>query len=156
TGHGPGGNVASTYAVNQAGLVQDKDYTFKPCGSGTMAATLDSKGADACINSDPYITQYVAANKGFILKDYRTVKDTTELIGGSYQFTGAVTTADFIAKSPDVVQRVVNALVRTNKFVQATASKDITAKLPKRVTGDDVDLYVKTLDAAKGYISADG
>ena len=156
TGQGTGTHVVLTYALNQAGLVQDKDYTFKPCGSGTMAATLDSKGADACINSDPYITQYVAANKGFILKDYRTVKDTTELIGGSYQFTGAVTTADFIAKSPDVVQRVVNALVKTNKYIQATASKDIAAKLPKSVTGDDVDLYVKTLDAAKGYVSADG
>ena len=24
------------------------------------------------------------------------------------------------------------------------------------MTGDDVDLYVKTLDAAKGYVSADG
>src|SRR5207248_11011001 len=90
---GTGTHAVLTCAWNQAGLVQDKDYTSKPCGSGTMAATLDSKGADACINSDPYITQYVAAGKGFILKDYRTVKDTTELIGGSYQFTGAVTTA---------------------------------------------------------------
>jgi NitT/TauT family transport system substrate-binding protein len=156
TGQGTGTHVVLTYALNQAGLVQDKDYTFKPCGSGTMAATLDSKGADACINSDPYITQYVAAGKGFILKDYRTIKDTTELIGGTYQFTGAVTTADFIQKNPDVVQRVVNALVKTNKYVQAAASKDIAAKLPKTVTGEDIDLYIRTLDAAKGYISADG
>ena len=156
TSQGSGTHVVLTYALNQAGLIQDKDYTFKPCGSGTMAATLDSKAVDACINSDPFITQYVAANKGFILKDYRTIQDTTELVGGPYQFTGAVTTAEFIQKSPDVVQRVVNALVKTNRFIQATASKDIAAKLPKTVTGEDLDLYVKTLDAAKGYISADG
>src|SRR5207248_2930086 len=99
TSVGSGTHLLLTFMMNQAGLVQDKDYTFKPCGSGTMAATLDSKGAAACMNSDPFITQYVAAGKGFILKDYRTVKDTTELIGGSYQFTGAVTTADFIQKS---------------------------------------------------------
>ena len=156
TSQGSGTHVVLTYALNQAGLIQDKDYTFKPCGSGTMAATLDSKAVDACINSDPFITQYVAANKGFILKDYRTIKDTTELIGGPYQFTGAVTRADFIQQNPDVVQRVVNALVRANRYVQATASKDIAAKLPKTVTGEDVELYVKTLDAAKGYISPDG
>ena len=156
TSQGSGTHVVLTFAMDQAGLVQDKDYTFKPCGSGTMAATLDSKAVDACINSDPFITQYVAAGKGFILKDYRTVKDTTELVGGVYQFTGAVTTADFIQKSPDVVQRVVNALVRTNKYIQATASKDIAAKLPKTVTGEDLDLYIKTLDAAKGYVSSDG
>jgi len=156
TSQGSGTHVVLTYALNQAGLIQDKDYTFKPCGSGTMAATLDSKAVDACINSDPFITQYVAANKGFILKDYRTIKDTTELIGGPYQFTGAVTRADFIQQNPDVVQRVVNALVRANRYAQSTASKDIAAKLPKTVTGEDVELYVKTLDAAKGYISPDG
>src|SRR5207245_6314483 len=111
---------------------------------------------DACSSPDADITQGLGANKGVIRKDYRTVNDTTELIGGSYQFTGAVTTADFIAKSPDVVQRVVNALVKTNKYIQATPSKDIAAKLPKSVTGDDVDLYVKTLDAGTGSVSADG
>src|SRR5207302_28 len=47
-------------------------------------------------------------------------------------------------------------VVLTYAFNQATASKDIAAKLPKTVTGEDLDLYVKTLDAAKGYISADG
>ena len=156
TSQGSGTHVVLTYALNQAGLIQDKDYTFKPCGSGTMAATLDSKAVDACINSDPFITQYVAANKGFILKDYRTIKDTTELIGGPYQFTGAVTRADFIQQNPDVVQRVVNALVRANRYTQATASKDIAAKLPKTVTGEDIELYIKTLDAAKGYVSPDG
>jgi len=156
TSVGSGTHLILTYALNQAGLIQDKDYTFKPCGSGTMAATLDSKGADACINSDPFITQYVAANKGFILKDYRAEKDTTELLGGPYQFTGAVTTQEFIQKSPDVVQRVVNALVRANRFFHATAPKDVTAKLPESVTGKDLDLYIKTLEAAKGYVSQDG
>jgi NitT/TauT family transport system substrate-binding protein len=156
TSVGSGTHLVLTYAMNQAGLIQDKDYTFKPCGSGTMAATLDSKGADACINSDPFITQYVAANKGFILKDYRNEKDTTELLGGPFQFTGAVTTEAFIKSNPDVVQRVVNALVRANRFFHANAPKDVAAKLPESVTGKDLDLYVKTLEAAKGYISQDG
>jgi NitT/TauT family transport system substrate-binding protein len=156
TSVGSGTHLVLTYAMNQAGLIQDKDYTFKPCGSGTMAATLDSKGADACINSDPFITQYVAANKGFILKDYRAEKDTTELLGGPYQFTGAVTTEAFIKKDPDVVQRVVNALVRANRFFHSNPPKDVAAKLPESVTGKDIDLYVRTLEAAKGYISQDG
>ncbi|MBI3522370.1 MAG: ABC transporter substrate-binding protein [Chloroflexi bacterium] len=156
TSVGSGTHLLLTYVMNQAGLIQDKDYTFKPCGSGTMAATLDSKGADACMNSDPFVTQYVSANKGFLLKDYRTQKDTTELLGGDYQFTGAVTTLDFITKNPDVTQRVVNALVKANLFIAANSSKDIAAKLPKSVTGEDIELYIKTLDAGKGYLSKDG
>jgi NitT/TauT family transport system substrate-binding protein len=156
TSVGSGTHLLLTYVMNQAGLVQDKDYTFKPCGSGTMAATLDAKGADACMNSDPFVTQYTSSGKGFLLKDYRTAKDTTELLGGAYQFTGAVTTQAFIQSNPDVVQRVVNALVRANRFIASTAAKDVAAKLPQSVTGADLDQYVKTLDAGKEYLSPDG
>ena len=156
TSVGSGTHLLLTYVMNQAGLVQDKDYTFKPCGSGTMAATLDAKGADACMNSDPFITQYVSAGKGFLLKDYRTAKDTTELLGGAYQFTGAVTTQAFIQSNPDVVQRVVNALVKADRYLATNSAKDVAAKLPQSVTGNDVDLYVKTLEAGKEYLSADG
>jgi NitT/TauT family transport system substrate-binding protein len=158
TSVGSGTHLLLTFIMNQAGLVQDKDYTFKPCGSGTMAATLDSKGAAACMNSDPFITSYVNAGKGFVLPggDLRTQKDTTALFGGDYQFTGAVTTQDFITKNPDVVQRVVNALVKADRYIAANAAKDVAAKLPDAVTGADRDLYVKALDIAKGYYSSDG
>ncbi len=156
TSVGSGTHLLLTYVMNQAGLVQDKDYTFKPCGSGTMLATLEAKGADACMNSDPFVT--IAVNKGsaFLLKDYRTQRDTNELLGGDYQFTGAVTTFEFMQKSPDVVQRVVNALVRANKTIATTPAKDLAAKLPKSVTGADVETYVKTLEAGKEYLSRDG
>ena len=158
TSVGSGTHLLLTYIMNQAGLVQDKDYTFKPCGSGTMAATLDSKGAAACMNSDPFITSYVNAGKGFVLPggDLRTQKDTTALFGGDYQFTGAVTTQDFITKNPDVVQRVVNALVKADRYIAVNAAKDIAAKLPDTVTGNDRELYIKALDIAKGYYSTDG
>jgi len=158
TSVGSGTHLLLTFMMNQAGLIQDKDYTFKPCGSGTMAATLDSKGAAACMNSDPFITSYANAGKGFIMPggDLRTEKDTTALLGGAYQFTGAVTTQDFMTKNPDVVQRVVNALVKANRFIAANSAKDIAAKLPDAVTGADRDLYIKALDTAKGYLSADG
>ncbi len=158
TSVGSGTHLLLTFMLNQAGLVQDKDYTFKPCGSGTMAATLDSKGAAACMNSDPFVAGYVAAGRGFVLPgaDFRTEKDTAALLGGQFQFTGAVTTVDFIQKNPDVVQRVVNALVKADRFIAANAAKDIAAKLPATVTGSDPDLYLKALEAAKGYLSPDG
>ncbi len=155
TSEGSGTHLLLVYTLLQAGL-KEGDYTFIACGSGTMAAALDSGGADACVNSDPFITIYSGLGKGFVLKDYRTQKDTVALLGGDYQFTGAVTTQDFITKSPDVVQRVVNALVKTNRYIASTSAKDIAAKLPKSVTGEDLDTYLKALEAAKGYLSSDG
>lgn len=158
TSVGSGTHLLLTYLMTQAGFVQDKDYTFKACGSGTMAATLDAKGAAACMNADPAVVAYVNAGKGFILPggDLRVEKDTTALLGGAYQFTGAVTTSDFIQKNPDVVQRVVNALVKADRFIAANSAKDIAAKLPDRITGADRDLYIKALEVGKGYLSGDG
>jgi len=34
--------------------------------------------------------------------------------------------------------------------------RSVAAKLPESVTGKDIELYIKTLEAAKGYLSADG
>ena len=158
TSVGSGTHLLLTYAMNQAGLVQDKDYTFKACGSGTMAATLDSKGAAACMNSDPFVTSYVNAGKGFVVAggDLRSDKDTTALLGGAFQFTGAVTTLDYIQKNPDVVQRVANALVRAARYIAAHSADEIASKLPKAVTGEDLALYKAALTAAKAYLSPDG
>src|SRR5207248_2119651 len=146
------GNDAATAllsgSVDFTGNSMDQSIKAQIAGKPTKMVVAFSRTPGAAI--------VVRADLKDTVKSLKDLKDTTELVGGPYQFTGAVTTAEFIQKSPDVVQRVVNALVKTNRFIQATASKDIAAKLPKTVTGEDLDLYVKTLDAAKGYISADG
>ncbi len=157
TNIGSGTHILLTYLLKtQGNLEPEKDYKFVAVGSSTMAAALDKGDVAAAMNSDPFITQYVNANKGFVFADLRKEDETTKLLGGVYQFTGAVTRVDVIQQKPDVVQRVVNALVRADRFIAATASKDIAARLPKTVTGEDIDTYVKTLDAAKQYLSKDG
>lgn len=157
TSIGSGTHILLTYLLRtQGGLEPEKDYKFVPVGSSTMAAALDKGDVVAAMNSDPFITQYVNAGKGFVFADLRKEDETSKLLGGVYQFTGAVTRVDVIQQKPDVVQRVVTALVRADRFITATASKDIAAKLPKTVTGEDLDTYVKTLDVAKQYLSKDG
>jgi NitT/TauT family transport system substrate-binding protein len=157
TSVGSGTHILLTYLLKtQGGLDPDKDYKFAPVGSSTMAAALDKGDVVAAMNSDPFVTAYVNAGKGVIFADLRREDETAKLLGGVYQFTGAVTRTDVLQSKPDVVQRVVNALVRANRFIAANSAKDIAAKLPKTVTGEDVDLYVKALEAGKGYLSKDG
>jgi len=55
----------------------------------------------------------------------------------------------------DVVA-AANALVKADRYIATNAAKDVAAKLPQSVTGNDVELYVKTLEAGKEYLSADG
>jgi NitT/TauT family transport system substrate-binding protein len=157
TAVGSGTHILLTYLLKtQGGLEPEKDYKFVPVGSSTMAAALDKGDVVAAMNSDPFVTQYVNAGKGLVFADLRKEDETTKLLGGVYQFTGAVTRADVLQQKGELVQRVVNALVRANRFIAANSAKDIAAKLPKSVTGDDLDLYLKALEAGKGYLSKDG
>ncbi len=159
TSVGSGTHILLTYLLKtQGNLEPGKDYKFATVGSGTMAAVLDKGDVVAAMNSDPFITQYVDAGKGFVFADLRKEDDSKKYIGGSgaYQFTGAVTRVDYLQKNPEVVQRVVNALVRANRFIAANTAANIAAKLPKTVTGENLDLYVKALDIGKNYLSKDG
>lgn len=156
TSVGSGTHILLTYLLKQAGLDPDKDYKFSPVGSNTMAAALDKGDVVAAMNSDPFITQYVKVGKGFVFADLRKADETQKLIGGEYQFTGAVTRVDYLQQHPDIVQRVVKALVRANRFIAANKPEDIAAKLPATVTGEDKALYIETVRLGKEYLSGDG
>lgn len=157
TNIGSGTHILLTYLLKtQGNLDPERDYKFVAVGSSTMAAALDKGDVVAAMNSDPFITQYVNAGKGFVFADLRKEDETLKLLGGVYQFTGAVTRVDVIQQKPDVVQRVVNALVRADRYIATTSAKDLAAKLPKSVTGEDLELYTRTLEASKGYLSKDG
>jgi NitT/TauT family transport system substrate-binding protein len=114
-------------------------------GVGTSAAAVAAieKGEiDAIINSDPVMTKLETDGAIRIIAETRTKKGTEELFGGPYPEAGLYATADFIAKNPNTIQALTNAIVRAELWMQKATIEDIAANVPPEHMLGDKELYL--------------
>jgi NitT/TauT family transport system substrate-binding protein len=97
----------------------------------------------------------IAKGVGFSLGNMSTLKDTQAILGGEYAFSGAITRPDVIAKRPQVVQKVVTALVKASHFIQTRTPEEIVAAIPQDLVGDRAQ-YVETLKASREIFTPTG
>jgi NitT/TauT family transport system substrate-binding protein len=114
-------------------------------GVGTSAAAVAAimQGEiDAIINSDPVMTKLEADNAVTVIAETRTRKGTEDLFGGPYPEAGLYATADFIAKNPNTIQALTNAIVRAELWMQTATIEDIAANVPPEHMLGDKELYL--------------
>jgi NitT/TauT family transport system substrate-binding protein len=154
TSLGAGSHTLLLNILAKSGL-QPSDVQVVPVGSDTMPAALEADQVQAAVGNDPFVSRLKLSGKAFFLADFNTAEDTTKYLGGEYQFTGLLTTAETVKSKPDLVQRMVNALTRGCRYLAANSPKDVTSKLPKDVTGDDVEAYALGLEHGYPSLSKD-
>ncbi len=136
TSPGSATHVLGVWMAKQAGISRD-DIKFVGVGAGaTMPAALAGGQVDAAIGNDPFATQMIREGRAVSwLELYRTA-DVKRAIGfASYCFTGALTRGDVIAKNPQRTQKVVNALVRAQKYMQVHSADEISGVLTDEFRG---------------------
>ena len=114
-------------------------------GVGTSAgavAAIEQGEIDAIINSDPVMTKLETDNAIRIIAETRTRKGTEDLFGGPYPEAGLYATADFIAKNPNTIQALTNAIVRAELWMQTASIEDIAANVPPEHMLGDKELYL--------------
>src|SRR5437879_4721024 len=97
---------------------------------------------DAIINSDPVMTKLETDGAIRIIAETRTRKGTEDLFGGPYPEAGLYATADFIAKNPNTIQALTNAIVRAELWMQNATIDDIAANVPAEHMLGDKELYL--------------
>ncbi len=123
-------------------------------GTNTMPPALENDQVHAAMGVDPWVTQLVKRGKGYILVDFRTEKDTRAVFGGPYQFTGLLARQDVIEKRPEMIQHLVNALVRTNRWMAANPVERWAEVLPADLVGDKAT-WIESMMASKEMFTAD-
>lgn len=146
TRKGSATHILAVYVVKQAGLSAE-DIEIVDVGAATMPAALEAREVDAAWGAAPYTTQVIKAGKAFPLVDLCQPEQAKAAIGGKAAFTGMLTRGDVIEKRPEVVQKMVNAIVKAQKFITSHTAEEIVAVLPKEVTGEDVETYIEALQA---------
>ena len=156
-GIGSGAHVLLTYLLrSQASLDPDHDYRVQAFAPAEFAGALERGDVAAAMITDPLITQLISSGKAALIVDLRHEDETVKTLGGRYQFTGAVARADMLDGNPALVQRVVNVLVRTLRYIARTPASEIAAAMPADLVGSDRQLYIAALETSKQYLSPDG
>src|ERR1043165_6511677 len=117
------------HLLGKVGLTSN-DVSIIGIGTSAAAVAAIEKGeVDALINSDPVMTKLEADNAITVIAETRTEKGTIALFGGPYPEAGLYATADFMAKNPNTIQALTNAIVRAELWMQKASVADIAANV---------------------------
>ncbi len=156
TGLGSGTHTISRALLGRAG-VPESAVNFLAVGAGkTFIAAMQQGKIDAGMTTEPTISNVIKQKVGSVLIDLRTPATTRAALGADYPFIGIFMTQDYVNKHRSVVQRLVNAYVKTLKWMKAHTAAEITAQMPADYYSADKDLYVTALDGQKDSFTVDG
>jgi NitT/TauT family transport system substrate-binding protein len=143
----PGSSTALTtqYAMVKAGL-KPTDAAIIGIGSGASAVAAMQKGEiDVISHLDPVIAKLESDGDIAVLIDTRTEAGTRALFGGSNPAATLYTKKDFIDANPVTTQRLVNAFMKSLKWLQTAKPEDVAETVPPEYHLGDRPLYIKAV-----------
>jgi NitT/TauT family transport system substrate-binding protein len=156
TSIGSGTHGLTQYLASTKGIAPDQ-FTPIAVGAGdTFIAAIKQGTIDAGMTTEPTIARLLKAGDAKVLIDLRTPDLTRAALGGDYPFISIYMRADWVAANKGVVQRVVNAYVKTLKWIATHSPAEIADKLPADYYAGDKDLYLSALTGSMPMYSLDG
>jgi NitT/TauT family transport system substrate-binding protein len=135
-------HMVVNHLLSKGGLKSDDVAIIGVGTSAGAVAAIEQGEIDAIINSDPVMTKLEADNAVTVIAETRTRKGTEDLFGGPYPEAGLYATADFIARNPNTIQALTNAIVRAELWMQTASIDDIAANVPAEHMLGDKALYL--------------
>jgi NitT/TauT family transport system substrate-binding protein len=160
----PGSSTALTaqYAMVKAGL-KPSDAAIIGIGSGASGVAAMQKGEiDVISHLDPVIAKLEADGDIVVLIDTRTEAGTRALFGGSNPAATLYSKKDFIDANPGTTQALVNAFMKSLKWLQTAKPQDVADTVPPEYHLGDKALYLKAVQnslesySRTGIVPAEG
>jgi NitT/TauT family transport system substrate-binding protein len=138
--------------------VQPSEFTRLPVGAGaTFIAAFQHGQIDGGITSQPTIATLVSSGQARILLDVQDNAQSKKAFGGTFPSTCIYMRTDYVNKHKDGVQKFVNAIVWTLKWIHTHTPAQIAAKMPSSYApSGDMNLYTTAWTQTMGFYSADG
>jgi NitT/TauT family transport system substrate-binding protein len=137
--------------------VQPSQFTRLPVGAGaTFIAAFQHGQIDGGITSQPTIGRLLASGQARVLADLQDNAQSKKAFGGTFPSTCIYMRTDYVNTHKDAVQKLVNAVVWTLKWVHSHSAAQIAAKMPADYAGTDMNLYVSGWQQTLGFYSATG
>lgn len=157
TGLGSSTNFLAKALAERAG-VSPGSITPVAVGAGpTFIAAMQHNAIDCGVTTEPTITAVLQKQLGYVLVDMRTAAGTQQHLGGNYPASSVYMRTDWVNSHKDVVQRLVSALVETQRWIQSHSAAEITDKMPPQYyAGVGKAAYITALQNEKGIYTPDG
>ena len=143
----PGSSTALTaqYAMVKAGL-KATDAAIIGVGAGASAvAAMKQKQVDIISHLDPVTSKLEADGDVVALIDTRTEAGTKALFGGSNPAAVLYLKGDFAEKNPVTTQKLVNAFVKSLKWLETAKPEDVADLVPAEYHLGDKPLYLRAV-----------
>jgi NitT/TauT family transport system substrate-binding protein len=153
---GSGTQTLTTALLRKAGISPDQVH-FIPVGAGdTFIAAMQQGRIDAGMTTEPTISRLVSSGVGKVLVDLRSPQATQAALGGPYPFICVFMKNDYVNSHKAVVQKLVNAYVKTLKWIHTHTAAQIADMMPADYYAGDKALYVTALQNQLAIYSPDG
>ena len=141
---------SGTWVLTQAILgtagVDPSSAHYLGVGAGdTFIAGIQQHKIAAGMTTFPTISRLVNSGKGKILVSLLNPTDTRAALGGDYPFIGVFAKNDWVNSNKDVTQRLVNAYVKTLKYIHSHTPDEIASQMPSAYFAGDKAAYVADL-----------
>jgi NitT/TauT family transport system substrate-binding protein len=156
TGLGSATDFLTRFLAVKAGL-KPNEITTVPVGAGdTLITALQQGKIVAGMTTEPTISRAVKMGIAKVGIDLRTPETTRAALGGDYPASCVYMDAGWLAQNKEAAQKVVNAVVKTLKWIASHSPEEITDQMPKDYLAGERDLYVQGLRESKAMFSPDG
>ncbi|MER6122088.1 ABC transporter substrate-binding protein [Streptomyces sp. NPDC001795] len=157
TGLGSSTNFLTQYLEAKHGVTAGQAASVAVGAGASFVAAMRNKQIDAGMTTEPTISLLEQEKLATPLVDLRTVADAKAVLGGTYPASCLYMTPAYVRKNPAIVQRLVNALVETLRWIQSHTAAQITDELPADdYLGVGKDVYARALQYEKDMYSPTG
>ncbi len=147
-------STSANWLVLHAGY-QPSDYTRLSTGDKVkIAESLKNGEADFVIAPEPDASSYLAQGVAAPFADLYSVEGTRKALGSVFPSSVLYMSADYVKANPELAQHLVNALVRTLKYINTHSAAEIKKSVPDIVSGEAKD--PKVLDEGVKMFATDG
>jgi len=154
SGIGAASHVLLDFILRKHG-VDPSEVKVIAVGLSTFAPALEGGKIVAGMAGEPFFSRMIAKGTAFSLGNLSNHKETQAILGGEYVFSGAITRPNVIQKRPQLVQKVVTALVKASHFIETKTPEEIAAAVPQDLVGDRAQ-YVESVRASKEIYAPHG
>lgn len=137
--------------------LQVSDINFVQAGAGdTFIAAMKQGRIDVGITTQPTVLRLQKTGDGQVLVDLSKPETTRAALGGDYPFISLWGRTEWINSNKETTQHVVNAYVKTMKWIATHSPQEIADKLPADYSAADPAAYVQALTDSMGMFTKDG